>query len=307
MSFPLPPTLNTAGLRHIHDLAHVNTFHPNCVQWNGINSEEELAFLSRFCFEQPGQELAAVGYVTKEFAQLAELERHVAATMALILAEFQGSGSSLSAGFDLHHALSCFAAEETQHANTFYRWVRELSGFDVKLADNLFAERLALYQRPVAPEIKLAALCCSVYVGESVTVVFEHRSQLLDPKMMHLISQLLYLHDLDEARHIQVDHFVINELIPTFDGRQLAEMRSLLAAHVSLNQELGARFEELVSAALSTTWRSGNLAWEIEVALFDCFERGVYAESGIKTVDDVLTDDDRRLLRRFSGKDSVHG
>ncbi|MCQ8770952.1 hypothetical protein [Streptomyces telluris] len=287
--------------------AHTNTFHPGAFDWSLARTPEELAFLSRLCFEEPGHEEASIAYLTKELAQLAEIERHVAAVMALVLAELQADDSPLNRGDDLHYALSCFAAEETQHANTFYRYVRTLSGHDLKLGDNLFAERFALYQGPQSPWVKLAALCCSAYVGESVITVFERRTELMDPRHARFFTDLLYKHGLDEARHIKVDHLVMNVVIPGFSDADKAAMRELLDATENYNRELAARFSASVIGEFGFDYTAGNVAHEIQMQLTQMFAAHSHGEDGVyRSVDDGLDPRARLLIKEFTDAEAVH-
>jgi len=231
------------SLDNITKLAHVNTFHPNAFHWAEASKLEEVDFLSEIAFVRAGHNRAATAYVTKEMAQLAEIKRHVAAVMTIVMSEMQGDGNELSDGFELHHALSCFAAEEVNHADTFYRYVRELSGLEPTLGENLFAERLALYQGPESPYVKLAAICCSAYIGESVITVFERRTLAFDPRRERFFTRLLYLHGLDEARHVQTDHFVINEVIPRFSEEERTALRRIITRQEELNFMLAECFQ----------------------------------------------------------------
>ncbi|MEV6670516.1 hypothetical protein [Streptomyces sp. NPDC051162] len=287
--------------------AHTNTFHPGAFDWSLDRTPEELDFLSRLCFEESGHEEASIAYLTKELAQLAEIERHVAAVMALILAELQSDDSPLNRGDDLHYALSCFGAEETQHANTFYRYIRTLSGHDLKLGDNLFAERFALYQGPQSPWVKLAALCCSAYVGESVITVFERRTELMDPQRSRFFTDLLYKHGLDEARHIKVDHLVMNVVIPGLSDAEKVEMRMLLDATEDYNRELAARFSASVIGTFGFDYTAGNVAHEIQMQLTQMFAAHSHGNGGVyRSIDDGLDPQARLLIKEFTDAEAVH-
>jgi hypothetical protein len=293
-------------LDNITKLAHVNTFHPNAFHWAEAATAEELAFLSQISFEEPGHERAATAYVTKEMAQLAEIERHVSAVMTIVMSEMQGDGHELSAGFELHHALSCFAAEEVNHADTFYRYVREISGLEPALAENLFAERLALYQGPESPYVKLAALCCSAYIGESVITIFERRTVAFDPGRARFLTRLLYVHGLDEARHVQTDHFVINEIIPSFGREEQEQMRRILTRQEELNTMLAMRFEQAVKELFGVDYTAGNSSYEMQMRLTRIFSEKVLGSDVIRPVDEILDADDLELLQDFARVSSVH-
>ena len=184
-----------------------------------MRTERELDFLAEHLYGHRDEHTRTVAYLYKELAQLAEIEMHVAMVMVRVIAESaQCDGDRLWVGSDLVHALSCFASEEIQHANTFYRYVRTLTGVDLKIENNFFRERLALYLGDERPLVKLAALCATAYVGESVITVFETRMKSVDPGMRSPFTYLLHLHGLDEARHIKVDHFMIDHVIPSLSA-----------------------------------------------------------------------------------------
>ena len=153
-----------ARLRDIYAAAHEQTLHPNALGWPGRPDERELDFISHVVHGRPGMAREGCAYLVKELAQLAEIERHLSAVFGIITAQLGADTSPISAGYDLHHALSCFAAEEYLHADFFYRYVRELAGSDIKLADSLFTERLALYQGDDSPYVKLAAMCMAASI-----------------------------------------------------------------------------------------------------------------------------------------------
>lgn len=292
----------------IMSLAHVNTFHPNAFDWGRAATEDNLRFLSEIAWGAPGHEAEATAYIVKELAQLAEIERHVSATMALILSELplHDDLGPLSAGHELHHALSCFAAEELQHSNTFYRYVREISGLEPRLSDGLFAERFAVFQEDDHPWVKLIALSCSAYVGESVITVFEHRADHLDPGREKFFTQLLHLHGLDEARHIQVDHFVMRDLYRSLTPAQQARSRVLLDRIETLNRRLAADFAAVV---LDLTKVDVNTvpAARTQLEITQAFGARIFDENGTpRTADEVLDAPLRRLISQFSGAGHVH-
>jgi hypothetical protein len=294
------------SLDTITKLAHVNTFHPNAFDWPEAAREEELDFLSRVSFERPGCNEAAIAYVTKEMAQLAEIERHVSAVMTIVMSEMQGDGHPLSEGFELHHALSCFAAEEVNHADTFYRYVRELSGREPCLGDNLFRERLALYEGTESPYVKLAALCCSAYIGESVITVFERRTLAFDPRRERFFTRLLYVHGLDEARHVQTDHFIINEVIPSFTTEERDQMRRILKGQEELNMRLAWNFEQFIKKMFGVDYTVGNPSYAMQMRLTQVFGEKVLGSDVIRPVDEMLDADDLALLHDFARVASVH-
>jgi hypothetical protein len=308
---PVPPQSTPTetvreSLDNITKLAHVNTFHPNAFHWPEASKQEEIEFLSEIAFLGPGHCREATAYVTKEMAQLAEIERHVAAVMTIVMSEMQGDGNDLSEGFELHHALSCFAAEEVNHADTFYRYVRELSGLEPTLGENLFAERLALYQGPESPYVKLAAICCSAYIGESVITVFERRTLAFDPRRERFFTRLLYVHGLDEARHVQTDHFVINEIIPRFGDEDRAALRRIITRQEELNFMLAERFQRRTSELFGVDYAAGNPSYDMQMRLTRVFSEKVLGGDEIRPIDELLSEADLELLNEFASVSSVH-
>ncbi|WP_096087415.1 diiron oxygenase [Agaribacterium haliotis] len=296
---------NTLDL--ITEKAHINTVHPNALNWPEKISHEELNHMSRLTFEDELHPREAMVYVTKELAQLAEIEKHVTGVMSIVLSELQGDAvQSLNDGHSLHHALSCFAAEELHHANMFYRYVRLLSGCDFKYADNLYAQRVALYQGDDSPWIKLAALCCSAYIGESVITVFEHRCTALDPERKFFITQLLEAHGLDEARHIQIDHYVFDEVIPRFNEAELRRMKQIVNATEELNTELSMRFGKHAAETFSCDFAAGNKAMQTQIELTLLFRELVFGGEGIQKVDAALDEVQQKLVENFSYQQHIH-
>lgn len=290
----------------ITELAHVHTFHPGAIDWSGAATPEELDYLSHVAFNESGHDAAAAAYIVKELAQLADIERHVASVMAMALSEMQASNNPVNAGASMHHALSCFAAEEMQHANTFYRYIRELSGWDLKLSDSVFAERFAVYQGPESPYVKLAALCCSAYVGESVITVFEHRTLSLDPNREHFLTELLYLHGLDEARHIQIDHFVFNEVVPQLSDTERAEMFALLERTEDLNRELAGRWQKVVTETAGFDYTVGNIAHHTQLSITQQIAARCFVDGTVLPVDQVLDEELTSAIASFSSRTSIH-
>jgi hypothetical protein len=300
------------GLREDLDdimaLAHINTFHPNAFNWNRANTPSELAFLSTVAWDEPGHEPEAVAYITKELAQLSEIERHISSVLALILSELPRwpDLDPFAEGYQLHHALSCVAAEEMQHANTFYRYVREISGLEPRLTDGLFEQRMQVFQGQDHPWVKLIALCCSAYVGESIITVFERRTDHLDPDRRHFLTRLLHMHGLDEARHIKVDHFVMRELFPGLTATRQGRVRTLVEEIDALNLTLAKGFTAL-TARLTGVDVSQVPSYRTQMALTVGFAGRLFDPDGRpRSMDDLLDDPLREQLTQFSGAGHVH-
>ncbi|MCT9084136.1 hypothetical protein [Streptomyces fulvoviolaceus] len=296
-----------AELASVTRLAHVNTFHPNAFDWSEAATFEELAYLSTVAYGEPGHEPEAVAYITKELAQLAEIERHVSAVMALVMGELHDLRDPVNTGHELHHALSCFAAEEIQHANTFYRYVRALTGVEPRVHKALFDERLDVFRTDDHPYVKLVALCCSAYVGESVITVFEHRTDSLDPRRARFFTRLLHTHGLDEARHVKIDHVAMKLLYPELTEDQQARVRVLLGEIEDLNRRLAAAFQEATTEALGVDFVTGNPSAAVQLRMTIGFGERLFAADGtLHTVDEVLDDELRELIASFAGVSRVH-
>lgn len=293
-------------LRDIYAAAHEQTLHPNALGWPGRPDEAELDFVSRVVFDEPGRGRAACAYLVKELAQLAEIERHVSAVFGIITAQLGADTSPVSDGYDLHHALNCFAAEEYLHADFFYRYVRELAGCDIKLADSLFPERLALYQADDSPYVKLAAMCMSAYIGESVITAFEHRTGHLDPDRRFFFTKLLWAHGMDEARHVKVDHVVLEEIMPSFTDAERERTLAIFRGTEDCNALLARRFQALIAEVFGFDHTVDNPAWAVQQKLTSAFREAVMAQWPPTPVDGWINEETRALLRDFAGRDRVH-
>ncbi|MBU2721450.1 hypothetical protein HF563_19270 [Acidithiobacillus ferridurans] len=295
-------------LAAVNQDAHIHYLHPNRLPWHEVGGDEERDFLSRSLIGAPGQETKAVAYLYKELSQLAELEMHVSSVLVRVLCELQGGPATpYGEGSELYHALSCFAAEEINHANTFYRYVRELSGRDVKLTDNLFKERIDLFAGDDSPLVKLAVLCATAYVGESLITVFERRMKMLDPKQRFFFTKLLHYHGLDEARHILSDHFVFDYVIPSLSHPEMVRMHELIDAAESLNTELALRSAAQIKSAFGTDYSIDNHSAAVQFKLTMAFRRIVQSGDLVGKVDDGLDPETAAEIADFSGTQRVHG
>lgn len=293
-------------LRDIYAAAHEQTLHPNALGWPGRPDADELDFISTVAFDRPGRGEAASAYLVKELAQLAEIERHVSAVFGIITAQLGADASPVSDGYDLHHALNCFAAEEYLHADFFYRYVRELAGRDIKLADSLFPERLTLFERDDSPYVKLAAMCMSAYVGESVITAFEHRTAHLDPERRFFFTKLLWAHGMDEARHVKVDHVVLEDIMPSFTDAERERTLEIFQGVEECNAELAKRFGALIAEVFGFDHTVDNPAWAVQQKLTGAFRQAVIAEWPPTPVDQWIDEETRGVLREFAGRAEVH-
>ncbi|MFJ9105823.1 hypothetical protein ACIRJM_46155 [Streptomyces sp. NPDC102405] len=294
-------------LASVTRLAHINTFHPGAFDWTEAGTEAEREFVSVVAYGERGHEAEAVAYLTKELAQLAEIERHVSTVMAMVMGELHDLRDAINLGHELHNALSCFAAEEIQHANTFYRYVRALSGAEPRVDKALFDERLEVFRTDDHPYVKLVALCCSAYVGESVITVFEHRTDALDPDRARFFTRLLHTHGLDEARHVKIDHVAMKLIYPALTAEQQQRVRELLDQIEELNRKLAATFEERSRQLLGVDFVTGNPAAALQLQMTKAFGGKVFADDGtLYTVDEILDEELTRLITEFSGVDRVH-
>lgn len=294
-------------LREIYEDAHNRTLHPNALGWPGPPDAAERDFLSRVVFDRAGREDAARAYIIKELGQLAEIERHLCAVFGIITSQLGADPSPVSEGYDLHHALTCFAAEEYLHSGFFYRYIREVAGRDVGLADPLFDERLALYQEDDSPYVKLAAMCMAAYVGESVITVFERRTAHLDPERNFFLTKLLWAHGLDEARHVQVDEVVLERVMPSFTRAERDRAFEIFEETERLNLVLADRFHGLVSGMFGFDHNVDNPAWDIQVELAGVFRSGLTDQWPPVPVDERIDEDTKALLLDFAGAEIVHG
>ncbi|MDO4907940.1 hypothetical protein [Neisseria sp.] len=294
------------SFKEINQYAHLNYLHPNRMPWEDAATESELDFLSRALVGEAGQEKKAVAYLYKELAQLAEIEMHVATVMSRILCELQGETDSFTAGDGLYHAISCFASEEINHANSFYQYVRHLSGRDIKLNNNLFQQRIDIYNDNDAPLIKLAALCSTAYVGESIITVFERRLKALDPMQHSFLTRLLHFHGLDEARHIQCDHAIFDQIIPTFTRAEHQRMQQLIQETESLNTQLAMSSAETVKSAFDLDYTEGNIAAATQLDMTLRFREIVQSGETIRKVDDYMDDETAAIVQQFSQASKVH-
>lgn len=290
----------------INQYAHLNYLHPNRMPWERAAELDELDFLSRVLVGKAGEERKAVAYLYKELSQLAELEMHVATVLCRVACELQAERTPFNAGAGLYHTLSCFAAEEINHANSFYQYVRHLAGRDIKLPDNLFQQRVELYSGNDAPLVKLAALCSAAYVGESVITVFERKLKLADPLQHRFLTQLLHFHGLDEARHIQCDHAVFDEIVPALSAAERMRMHQLIEDTEALNTQLAMASAATVKAAFDLDYSEGNAAARTQLDITLRFRKLVQSGDLIRKVDEHLDDETAAILRRFSSSSVVH-
>ena len=295
------------SLPEINQHAHRQFLHPNKLPWSSVRTAEELEFLSTAVVGGKGEEAKACAYLYKELAQLAEIEFHVASVMVRVIGEGANRSDSRPwLGSDLVQAISCFAAEETQHASTFFRYVRELTGKDFKIENNLYRERLAVYEGDEDPLVKLAALCATAYVGESVITVFETRLKGLDPGCQHFLTQLLHLHGLDEARHVRFDHLVFDEVIPGLGAREREQMESLINATEALNTQLAIAAKNQFTRQFDIDFSQGNLSAEVQFEMTQAFRTAILAGTSVRKIDDHMTRETRELVNRFSSSEIVH-
>ena len=290
----------------INKNAHKQTLHPMSLDWPAALSQDEIDHCSRFVFGDAAHGPEALIYIAKELAQLSEIEKHVSTVMALLLTELGAVDHELATGYALHNALSCFAAEELQHADMFYRYVRLLLGRDFKLADNRMAARLALYQGDDSVFVKLGALVAGAYVGESVMTVFEHRIDRMDPQARFFVSQVVKLHGLDEARHIQFDHFVFEHVIARYSPSETRRFGQILQGQLELNRALGIDFEQLAVSLLGRDYLTGNVAHATQQRLLEVFAKLVFAGGRARRIDDVLDAGVAGVLTDFAGIAQIH-
>jgi hypothetical protein len=293
-------------LLNINCRAFEKTRHPSSLAWPEALSDDERRFCSQFVFGDDAHGTEALIYIAKELGQLSEIEKHISTVMGLLMTQLGGVDHELARGWGLHNALSCFASEEFQHADMFYRYVRLLLDGDFKLADNRMAARLALYERDDPFFVKLGALVASAYVGESVMTVFEHRIDRMDPEARFFVSQIVKLHGADEARHIQFDHFIFEHVIPGYAPAESKRFAQILQGQLELNRVLGEDFQRLAEATTERDYITGNVAHATQVRLFDAFARLAFASGKARKIDDVLDASAQQVIAEFAGTSRIH-
>lgn len=291
-------------MQHLLDFnqqAHRQFLHPNLMPWSEVRAPRELDFVARALAGHQDEHGKAVAYLYKELSQLAEIEWHVATVMMRVVCEAAADPErNRWAGADLVHTLCCFASEEIQHANTFYRYVRELSGRDLKIERNQYAARTALYAGDENPRVKLAALCATAYIGETVITVFEQRMKALDPDLRSPFTQLLHLHGLDEARHLQADHFVIDHVVSGLDARETAQMNALIEKTEAFNRELSMECAARVKEAFGFDYAVGNHAAAMQLEITNGLRRAILCDGTVNRVETNLDAATRQLIEEFS-------
>jgi hypothetical protein len=285
-------------------------FHSDSFAWDSASTVSELAFLSVVaCGNTSNPETSSL-YVAKELGQLSEIEKHVSAVLLIILAELHlWDDDGILHSHELHNALSCFAAEETQHANAFYRYARTLHP-QVSWPKHLnFAKRIALFQSNDHPWVKLSALLCSAYVGESVITVFENKLRLLDPSTAHFITQLITSHGCDEQRHILVDHFVFDFIVPQLSVTDRQRVMELVSAITELNLQMADQYLAATSAH-ATAHGLGDIstvpAYLTQTALTMSIGAALFKTGRPRPIDNQIDSHLAELLTEFSGQRFVH-
>lgn len=302
--------MNSEQLSHhvfdVNKYSHINYLHPNRMEWENAGSDKELEFLSLSLVGEDGQQEKAVAYLYKELAQLAEIEMHVASVMSRVLCELQQESTGLITNTGLFHSVSCFASEEVQHSNSFYQYVRHLSGRDIKLRQNYAKERLELYEGNENPLVKLAALCSTAYVGESIITVFERRMKVLDPMQKMFLTQLLHFHGLDEARHIEFDHFVFEHIIPSLTSSERKRMHEIINIQEELNTQLALTTEGVIKSEFDLDYTENNLAAKKQLDMTLRFREIIQSGEYIKNIDEHIDDNTAEIVKGFSKSKKIH-
>jgi hypothetical protein len=296
--------LDLSNLAKINDRADLTTCHPDSLPWPTEISASERAFYARVCGYGSGGEREASAYVAKELAQLADIERHVSICLGVLSGAFESS--RLLRGSALVGACMHFAAEEYQHSNMFYRYVELLAGTTIDASHKTLSGRLALYLGPESVESKLVALLGTAYPGESVITVFEHRLRKFDPKRRMFLTKMLHAHGLDEARHIEFDHFVFDGVLPQLTDAELADAQRIYGKTMEYNHVLGQTYGDLARRRFDVDFARGNAAAEIQLALTMAFARKTLSGRTFPRADDALTPAERDMFRTFTGAARVH-
>jgi hypothetical protein len=121
------------------------------------------------------------------------------------------------------------------------------------------------------------------------------------------LTRLLCLHGLDEARHIKMDHFVFDHIIPSFNEQERRRMRQILEGTEALNTELAMRFEAYAKQQFGVDYTTGNPGHATQLKLTKTFRDLVFGEQNIRKVDEAMSNTDRTLIEAFSQARFVHG
>ncbi|BDU77650.1 ferritin-like domain-containing protein [Mesoterricola sediminis] len=288
----------------INQRPDLRTFHPDALPWPSKLDPAEHAFCSRVCGFPTIRMNESRAYWGKELAQLADIERHVSICLGLISGFASDSG--LLGGVPMMNAMLRFAAEEYQHANMFYRYVELLIGQPLDLSGESLEHRLGLFLGPESPGAKLVALLASAYPGETVITLFEHRVRLFDPTQRHFATRMLVAHGLDEARHIQFDHYVLGQLAPSLDDGEWADARRLCRNMEAANHALAERYEARMRQILPCEFVEGNTAARIQRHFSQKLLRETLAGRTFRLADQALSSQDRALVMDFTGRASIH-
>ena len=291
-------------LQAINLRADLRTFHPDALPWPSRLGGLERIHYTRICGLPSERVEEAKAYLGKELAMLADVERHISICLGLICG--QAASSRLLEGEPMMNAMMLFAAEEYQHSNMFYRYVDLLLGMPLDLSAETLATRLGLFQGPEAPEVKLVALLASAYPGETVITIFEHRMRRLDPGQEHFLTRMIGAHGLDEARHIQFDHYVFGKLLPLLTDEELLAAQRLCRAMAVCNQVLSTSYEAATRNLLGVDYLEGNEAARTQRWFHQRLVEETLSRRAFRSADAVLADEDAATLFRFAGVEAVH-
>jgi hypothetical protein len=184
--------------------------------------------------------------------------------------------------------------------------VRVLNGRDLHVPSNLMADRIALFRGPESPFLKLVALIGSAYVGETTITLFQHRIAKLDPERRHFISKMIWSHDQDEKRHIRFDHFVFGTLLPSLTLEERKRFGEILTAQTTMALALGARLDAIIGETFGVEYVEGNKARALQYGLLRSWGGKLFASEQVRFADDVIDEEERRLVSEFAGVDRIH-
>jgi hypothetical protein len=292
------------GLSSINERADLCTLHPDALPWPGRLSEEELRFNIRLCGLPAEGMDAARAYLGKELAQLADIERHISICLGLLSGH--AAASNLLGGAPMVNAMMHFAAEEFMHSNMFYRYVELLLGNPLDLSDETLDKRLGLFLGPETTASKLVALLGSAYPGESVITIFEHRMRMLDPRSSHFITRMILAHGLDEARHIQFDHFTFAKVLPALTEQEWRDSQRICRAMGAFNHGLSQRYAAAVTEVLPIDFVRGNQAARAQLALTQKLLEETLSGRSFRSADQAMSTEDQAMLLDFAGTRWIH-
>jgi hypothetical protein len=143
-------------------------------------------------------------------------------------------------------------------------------------------------------------------VGETIITVFERRILRRDPGKRHFLSRLIWAHGLDEARHVQFDHYVFRTVIPELTDQEWTRFGQILGAQNLINKQMGDALDRQMLDHFGVDFVAGNPSRQFQDRLQVALVTSVFRDRHIKSADDVLDPDSRAAVAEFSGSARIH-